>query len=58
MPSAQPVVQLFSNPHAGRRRAGRMDVLARAFETQGAKVVRSVSAGGPPQIAQATSMRS
>jgi len=51
MPSAQPVVQLFSNPHAGRRRAGRVEVLARAFETQGAKVVRSVSAGGPPQIA-------
>jgi diacylglycerol kinase family enzyme len=55
MAPAQTVVQLFSNPRAGRRRAGRVDALVRAFEAQGAKVLRSVSADGPPQIApQAT----
>jgi diacylglycerol kinase family enzyme len=51
MAQAQPVVQLFSNPRAGRRRAGQVDALARAFAAQGAKVLRSVSADGPPQIA-------
>jgi diacylglycerol kinase family enzyme len=51
MAGAQPVVQLFSNPHAGRRRAGLVDALARAFAAEGAQVLRSVSADGPPQIA-------
>jgi diacylglycerol kinase family enzyme len=45
------VVQLFSNPGAGRRRGRTIDALAAAFEAQGARVVRSLSAGGPPIIA-------
>jgi diacylglycerol kinase family enzyme len=44
-------VQLFSNPAAGRRKVDRFDALARAFESQGAHVIRSVSAKGPPRIA-------
>ena len=51
MAPAQPVVQLFSNPHAGGRRAGLVDALARAFEAEGAQVLRCISADGPPQIA-------
>ena len=51
MAPAQPVVQLFSNPRAGRRRAGRVAALARAFEAEGARVLPGVSADGPPQVA-------
>jgi diacylglycerol kinase family enzyme len=49
--TAHPVVQIFANPAAGRRRTGRVDALARAFEGHGARVLRSLSANGPPQIA-------
>jgi diacylglycerol kinase family enzyme len=45
------VVQLFSNPSAGRRPGNWLDALVRAFEAEGARVIRSVSAGGPPVIA-------
>jgi diacylglycerol kinase family enzyme len=45
------VVQLFSNPRAGRSRARAVDALVAAFEAHGARVLRSVSAGGPPAIA-------
>jgi len=48
---ALPVVQIFANPDAGRRRAGQADALARAFEAEGARVLRGVSAHGPPEIA-------
>lgn len=51
MTAAQPVVQLFSNPRAGRRRAGRVNALAGAFEAEGARVLHSISADGPPRIA-------
>ena len=51
MAPAQPVVQLFSNPRAGRHRAGRVAALARAFEAEGARVLPGVSADGPPQVA-------
>jgi diacylglycerol kinase family enzyme len=54
-PASPPVVQIFSNPGAGRRRAGRVDALAAAFAAEGARVLRSVSAGRPPEIsAEAT----
>jgi len=46
-----PIVQIFTNPGAGRRRTGRVDALTRSFEAEGARVLRSVSAGSPPQIA-------
>lgn len=45
------VVQIFSNPRAGGNRGGRVAALARAFEAEGARVLLSVSAGGPPEIA-------
>ena len=51
MAAAQPVVQLFFNPRAGGRRAGRVNALARAFEAAGARVLPGVSADGPPRIA-------
>jgi diacylglycerol kinase (ATP) len=47
----RPVVQLFTNPGAGRGRSRRVSALAAAFEAEGAHVVPSLSAGGPPEIA-------
>jgi len=50
--TAQPhVVQLFTNPGAGKGRSRRVEALAAAFEAAGARVVRSVSAHEPPAIA-------
>jgi diacylglycerol kinase family enzyme len=45
------VVQLFSNPHAGRHSRRKVGALTRALEARGARVVPSESAGGPPRIA-------
>ncbi|HYD24998.1 MAG TPA: diacylglycerol kinase family protein [Croceibacterium sp.] len=46
----KPVVQLFSNPAAGPRKARRIAALARALEAEGATVIHSESAGSPPVI--------
>jgi diacylglycerol kinase family enzyme len=45
------VVQLFSNPRAGRHRRGKVAALAEALRAHGAVVLLSESADGPPQIA-------
>ena len=47
-----PVIQLFSNPDAGKSSARRVEALTAAFEAAGARVLPSVSAGGPPDIAE------
>jgi diacylglycerol kinase (ATP) len=45
------VVQLFSNPRAGRHSRRRVAALAEALEARGAKVLLSESANGIPRIA-------
>lgn len=45
------VVQLFSNPHAGRHSRRRVAALAAALEARGATVLLSESADGLPRIA-------
>jgi diacylglycerol kinase family enzyme len=45
------VVQLFSNPHAGRHSRRKVAALAEALRAHGATVLLSESANGPPQIA-------
>jgi diacylglycerol kinase (ATP) len=44
------VVQLFSNPSAGRHSRRAVAALARALEARGARVLLSESANGPPRI--------
>jgi diacylglycerol kinase family enzyme len=46
------VVQLFSNPHAGRHSRAKVAALAKALEAMGARVLLSESADGPPHIAE------
>lgn len=45
------VVQVFSNPAAGRHRRRALARIASALEARGARVMLSDSAGGPPNIA-------
>jgi diacylglycerol kinase family enzyme len=45
------VIQLFSNPAAGRHRRRAIAALVKAFEAQGATVLRSESSAGMPVIA-------
>jgi diacylglycerol kinase family enzyme len=45
------VVQLFSNPHAGRHSRRKVAALAEALRARGATVLLSESANGPPRIA-------
>jgi diacylglycerol kinase family enzyme len=47
----RPIVQLFTNPGAGRRRADLVQQLEAAFEREGATVLVSLSAGEPLEIA-------
>jgi diacylglycerol kinase family enzyme len=44
------VVQVFSNPRAGRHSRRKVAALTKAFEARGARVLLSESAGGPPRI--------
>lgn len=46
------VVQLFTNPAAGKGSARRVKALAAAFEAEGARVLPSVSKADPPEIAE------
>jgi diacylglycerol kinase family enzyme len=46
------VVQLFSNPHAGRHSRRKVAALAEALRARGASVLLSESANGPPRIAE------
>jgi diacylglycerol kinase family enzyme len=46
------VVQLFSNPNAGRHSRRKVAALAEALEARGASVLLSECANGPPRIAE------
>jgi diacylglycerol kinase family enzyme len=46
------VVQLFSNPRAGRHSRRKVAALAEALRARGATVLLSESANGPPEIAE------